>query len=338
MATAYIGTDPFVESHSLTGLEVRSFFVRLARPSQLSLTDSLEEADLQINGHYPALLSATLHRAVAERLNLRSSTGELVVEWLGQAEAAGEELLAPHEDRALSDYASLTAIESVLRSRINAEWLKAGVHIIAPEQTFIDAEVTIETGVKIWPGVVLRGKTSIGSNTEIQGGCWIEDSSIGAQVLIKPHSVCNNAVLADHCSLGPMAHLRPGAVLKTKVKVGNFVEIKKSVLESGAKASHLSYIGDTSVGEDANIGAGTITCNYDGYGKHRTEIGARAFIGSNTSLVAPVKVGEGAIIGAGSTISRDIPKDALAVERASVRLLENKAPSLHKRNRIRAGK
>jgi bifunctional UDP-N-acetylglucosamine pyrophosphorylase / glucosamine-1-phosphate N-acetyltransferase len=338
VATAYINTDPFVESHALIGLDTRSFYARLTATSEVVLTENREKADFQIDARYPALLPETLHRAINARSNLRSASGDLVVEWLNAPEVPKEELLSPHEDRALTDCAALIAIEGVLRARVNAEWIQAGVHIIAPDQTIIDALVSLEPGVTIWPGVILRGNTRVGSHSEIQSGCWVEDSTIGAHVLLKPHSVCANAVIADHCNLGPMAHLRPGTILKSNVKVGNFVEIKKSVLESGAKASHLSYIGDTNVGEEANIGAGTITCNYDGYGKHRTEIGARAFIGSNTSLVAPVSVGEGAIIGAGSAISRDIPKDALAVERSSMRLLEGKAPSLHKRNRIRAGK
>jgi bifunctional UDP-N-acetylglucosamine pyrophosphorylase/glucosamine-1-phosphate N-acetyltransferase len=338
VAFAFISTDAFLESQSLCGLEIHSFFARLGAQSNLQLTQDLSQAELKINGHYPALLPATLNRALNDRRNLFSSSGESVLEWLDGAESAHGEPLAPYEDRAVIDFPSLIAVEAVLRSRLNANWITRGVHIIDPQRTYIDASVELSPGVKLWPGVVLRGATSVGANTEIQAGCWIQDSKIGRQVVIKPHSVCDHAQLGDDCSVGPMAHLRPGALLKTKVKVGNFVEIKRSVLESGAKAAHLSYIGDASVGSSANIGAGTITCNYDGHGKHRTEIGDRAFIGSNTALVAPVRIGEGAIIGAGSTISRDVPKDALAVERSTMRLLENKAPSLHERNRLRAAK
>jgi len=336
--SAFISADAFLESQTLCGLDIRSFFAHLGASGKLSLTENLSQAEVKINGHYAALLPKTLSQALQKRHNLYSSSGENVLEWLVGAEPDRGEPLAPHEDRAIIDITSLIAVEAVIRSRTNANWISQGVHMVDPDHTYIDAGVSLSQGVKLWPGVILRGSTSIGPNTEIQGGCWIQDSKIGSQVLIKPHSVLDQAQVSDQCMVGPMAHLRPGAVLKTEVKVGNFVEVKKSVLEPGAKASHLSYIGDARVGEQANIGAGTITCNYDGYGKHKTEIGAHAFIGSNTALVAPVQVGEGAIIGAGSTISRDVPKDALAVERSSMRLLENKAPSLHERNRIRAAK
>jgi bifunctional UDP-N-acetylglucosamine pyrophosphorylase/glucosamine-1-phosphate N-acetyltransferase len=133
-----------------------------------------------------------------------------------------------------------------------------------------------------------------------------------------------------------MAHLRPGSVLDREVKVGNFVEVKNTHLREGAKASHLTYLGDAQVGREANVGAGTITCNYDGFGKHRTVIGDRAFIGSNSALVAPVAIGDGAIVGAGSVITRDVPEDAIAVERAELRILEGRAPGLNDRNRERA--
>lgn len=213
-----------------------------------------------------------------------------------------------------------------------------GVLIMDPARTRIDAGVRIAAGARIWPDVVLRGDTRIGADSEVRPGCWLEDTIVGEGVLIKPSTVCEGAQIGDGCSVGPMAHLRPGAVLQREAKVGNFVEMKKATLGEGAKASHLTYLGDATVGPRANIGAGTITCNYDGWGKHHTTIGEGAFIGSNSALVAPITIGDGAIVGAGSSLSRDVPDNALAVERAEERHLLGHAPRLHARNRKKAGK
>ena len=213
------------------------------------------------------------------------------------------------------------------------ELIDAGVRFVDPARVYIDATVQIAAGALIWPEVVLRGQTTISAHCEIRPGCWLQDTRVGEGSLIKPHSVCEEAIIGDGVQVGPMAHLRSGTVLENKVKVGNFVEIKKSVLREGAKASHLTYLGDSEIGETANIGAGTITCNYDGFRKQRTEVGPGAFIGSNTCLVAPVKVGEGAIVGAGSIITKDVPADALAVERAPLKVMENRASRMNARNR-----
>jgi len=210
--------------------------------------------------------------------------------------------------------------------------LRRGTHIVDPDRVTLDPTIEVGAGVKIWPDCVLLGSTRIDDQAEVRIGCWIEDSTIGARALIKPHSVCTGAHIGPGSQVGPMAHLRPGAVLRGNNKVGNFVEVKKSTLHDGAKASHLTYLGDSEIGAGANIGAGTITCNYDGHRKHRTLIGAGAFIGSNTALVAPVNVGDGAIVGAGSTLTRDVPADALAVVRGATRVLEGKGKVLNDRN------
>ena len=162
-------------------------------------------------------------------------------------------------------------------------------------------------------------------------GCVLTDARVGADVLVKPYSVFEDCHVGDETQVGPFARLRPAADVRVGAKVGNFVEIKKSVIEPGAKVPHLSYVGDAHVGPGANVGAGTITCNYDGYGKHRTEIGAGAFIGSNTSLVAPVAVGEGALVGAGSVVTRDVPPDALALGRARQVTMEGAAVQIRAR-------
>ena len=228
----------------------------------------------------------------------------------------------------MADYTDIETRKSQL-----AALTAAGVRFVDPSRVYLEASVTIEAGAVIWPDVVLRGKTHICAGAEIRPGCWVEDTTIGTGALLKPHSVCEGARIGPNATVGPMAHLRTGTVLEADVKVGNFVEVKKSVLRKGAKASHLTYLGDSEVGTAANVGAGTITCNYDGHRKQRTEIAAGAFIGSNTCLVAPVRVGEGAIVGAGSVITRDIPDDALAVERAPLKVLENRASRVHARNR-----
>lgn len=229
--------------------------------------------------------------------------------------------------------------DEVARNRRKVEALgRAGVVLFDPDRIWVEDCVEVAGGAVLWGGAVLRGRTRVAAGARIETGAVLVDTVVGERSVIKPYSVCEGAEIGPDCAVGPMAHLRPGAVLKVDVKVGNFVEVKNAVLERGVRTSHLTYLGDAHVGEAANVGAGTITCNYDGFGKYHTEIGAGAFIGSNSSLVAPVSIGAGAIVGAGSTLTRDVPADALAVERAEERILAGKAPALHARNRRKAGK
>lgn len=211
-----------------------------------------------------------------------------------------------------------------------------GVRLTAPQTIHVDATVRVAPGATLHGGCTLLGQTRVERGAEIHTGAWLKDTTIGEDSVIKPHSVLDGAVVGPACSVGPMAHLRPGAVLHRDVKVGNFVEAKKATLHEGVRASHLSYLGDAEVGEHTNVGAGTITCNYDGVAKHRTTIGARAFIGSNTALVAPITIGDDTIVGAGSTMTREVPDRGLAVERAPERIIEEKAPVIWERNRRRA--
>ena len=168
----------------------------------------------------------------------------------------------------------------------------------------------------IYPNVCLRGVTKVGSDCVLDIGSVISDSILADGVHIKPYSVIESARVGTGAQVGPFARLRPEAVLKEQVRVGNFVEVKKSVLEKGVKANHLSYIGDARVGRETNIGCGTITCNYDGFKKYRTVIGDKVFVGSDVQFVAPVRVGRGAVIGAGSTITKNVPEYALALSRS----------------------
>jgi len=244
-------------------------------------------------------------------------------------------LLPPAEVLAADDAWELARIERVRMSRSLRALGRSGVRIIDPKRVYLGDEVVVEPGAVLWPDVVLRGATRIAAGAEVQAGCWLVDTTVAPGAVIKPHSVCEGAVIGPGALVGPMAHLRRGSDLGREVKVGNFVEVKGTRLEDGAKASHLSYLGDAVVGTGANVGAGTITCNYDGFAKHETHIGAGAFIGSNTALVAPVRVGDGAIVGAGSVINQDVPADALAVERSEQRVLKGKAPAIRRRNKAR---
>ena len=232
----------------------------------------------------------------------------------------------------LEDYLSLTgansrselaALERIRREQLVEEFLAAGVSFEDPANVYLDQGVSIGRDSFIGAGVRLKGETSLAESVVIEGPSQVRNSSIGKSSQIKMSCYLDGAKVGDSCQIGPFAHLRPDSVLEENVKVGNFVETKKSSLAKGAKANHLSYIGDAEVGESANIGAGTITCNYDGYSKSKTFVGEKAFIGSNTSLVAPVVVGPGSVIGAGSVITKAVPPDALSLERAEQRTIEN---------------
>ena len=190
-----------------------------------------------------------------------------------------------------------------------------GATIQRPETCVIDAEVEIAADAVIEPFVQLLGRTKIGAGCRIRSFTVIENCTLGRDVLVRQSCVLTDSAIADGAKIGPFAQLRPGSEIGEDVHIGNFVETKKAKLAKGAKAGHLTYLGDVEVGAGTNIGAGTITCNYDGVNKHKTIIGKDAFIGSDSTLVAPVTVGDGAYVGAGSCITRDVPADSLAVSR-----------------------
>jgi len=232
----------------------------------------------------------------------------------GRVEAIGVE--DPDEAHGVNDRRQLAAVAAIQRRRIVDQHMLAGVTILDPATTYIDETVTIGADTVIYPNVVIDVASEIGGDCVIGLGSHIRASRLGDGVIVKPYCVLTEAVVEDGADLGPFCHLRPKAHIGAKAKIGNFVEVKKSKVGRGSKAPHLSYIGDTTVGDHVNIGAGTITCNYDGVGKHPTTIGDGTFVGSNTTLIAPVVVGEGAYVGAGSTITKDVPPGALAVGRA----------------------
>lgn len=215
----------------------------------------------------------------------------------------------------VNDRVQLAEAAAVIRQRINKNLMLAGVTIIDPQNTYIDATVRIGADSVIWPGACLRGATVIGSGCVVEMNVQVTDSCIGDQVVLKSGSVIAESQVASHVAIGPMAHLRPGSELGEHVKIGNFVETKKVVMAAGAKASHLTYLGDAEIGRDVNIGCGTITCNYDGKNKHRTVIEDDVFIGSDVQLVAPVRVGRNSLVAAGTTVTVDVPPDSLAISR-----------------------
>ncbi|HEX4823863.1 MAG TPA: bifunctional UDP-N-acetylglucosamine diphosphorylase/glucosamine-1-phosphate N-acetyltransferase GlmU [Candidatus Polarisedimenticolaceae bacterium] len=212
---------------------------------------------------------------------------------------------------------------------------EGGVTLLDPSRTWVDPRASIARDVVLYPDVIVEGETTIGEDSVVRPGCRLNGVRLGRGVEIKDHSVLEDAVVGDFASVGPFAHLRPGSVLERDAKVGNFVELKKTTLGRGSKASHLAYLGDAQIGHDCNIGAGTITCNYDGVHKHKTTLGAGVFIGSDTQLVAPVSVGEGAYVGAGTTVTDDVPAGALALSR--VRQLNLEGWVARKKKKAAAG-
>jgi bifunctional UDP-N-acetylglucosamine pyrophosphorylase/glucosamine-1-phosphate N-acetyltransferase len=216
-------------------------------------------------------------------------------------------------------------VEAVLLKALRAHWMRQGVRMVLPETIYLEPTVELAPDVTLWPGVVLKGRTRIGEGCQVGAYSLLEDTTLepGARGP-RPHRGPGGPPLSRGRG-GAFARLRPGAVLMEEVHVGNFVEVKNSRLHKGVKAGHLAYLGDAEVGAGTNIGAGVITANYDGKRKHRTEIGERAFIGSNSVLVAPVKVGNRALVGAGSVITQDVPDGALAVARGRQRNLEGYA-------------
>jgi bifunctional UDP-N-acetylglucosamine pyrophosphorylase / glucosamine-1-phosphate N-acetyltransferase len=206
----------------------------------------------------------------------------------------------------------LAEAEAILRERINREWMLAGVTIIDPAATYIEPGVTIGMDSVIWPNTYLQGKTTIGDSCKIGPNTIIKDTQVGSRCKILS-SVVERAVIEDDVDIGPFGHLRKGAHLAQGVHMGNFGEVKNSYLAPGVKMGHFSYVGDADIGENSNIGAGTITCNFDGKSKHKTLIGKNAFIGSDTMLIAPLKIGDGARTGAGAVVRKDVPDYTLAV-------------------------
>ena len=220
------------------------------------------------------------------------------------------------EVRGINSQTELAEVRQIVRQRKNEELMAAGVTIEDPATTYVDTDVTVGPDTVIHPGVTLEGRTRIGARCELHSGVRIVDSTLGDDVLINNYCVILGTTIAQDARIGPFAHLRSETVVGKAARIGNFVETKKTSLGEGSKANHLTYLGDATIGNGVNVGAGTITCNYDGTEKHPTTIGDRVFIGSGTELIAPVTLGNDAYVAAGSCITNDVPAGALSVARA----------------------
>ena len=289
-----------------------SGYGRVVRDGKGNITGIVEDRDATskqrtirlCNGGIMAARTPLLFDLLASITNDNAKQEYYLTDIIGMATDAGHEvtyrLIEEAEILGVNDRADLAKAEAELQDRLRTAAMQSGVTLIAPETVFLSADAVIEPDVIIEPHVIIGKGCQIGEGTIIRAFSHLEGTRLGS---------C--------CIIGPYARLRPGTEGCDGVKIGNFVEVKKTSLGAGAKANHLTYLGDASIGAEANVGAGTITCNYDGFGKHETLIGEGAFIGSNTALVAPVSIGARAIVGAGSTITRDVAADSIAVERAN---------------------
>jgi bifunctional UDP-N-acetylglucosamine pyrophosphorylase/glucosamine-1-phosphate N-acetyltransferase len=253
-------------------------------------------------------------------LSPNALTGELYLTDMVAAAAKEGAVQTLHveatEALGVNDKVQLAQATDCMRRRILEGHMRAGVTVLCPQSTWVEAGATLGRDCALGPQVFIGGGSRLEEGVRIEQGSRVEDSRLGAGVHIKPYSVLEGAVVGEACVVGPFARLRPGTRLEEGVHLGNFVEVKNAVLQRGAKANHLSYLGDVDIGEASNVGAGTITCNYDGFAKHRSTIGKAAFIGSDVQLVSPVRVGDGAWVAAGTTVTKDVPDNALALSRA----------------------
>jgi bifunctional UDP-N-acetylglucosamine pyrophosphorylase/glucosamine-1-phosphate N-acetyltransferase len=260
-----------------------------------------------------------LWKALA-KVDARNAQNEFYLTDLVSAAARGKGAVpvevAPEEAAGVNDRAQLAAVARVLTSRIADRLMRAGVTLEDPARFDCDEEIEVGADAVLEPGVRLRGRTRIGAGCRIGQGSILQDAVLGDDVTVRPYTLLEEATVGAGSILGPFARLRPGSVLAEGVHVGNFVETKKARLGKGSKANHLTYLGDAVVGAGVNVGAGTITCNYDGEKKHETRIGDGAFIGSDSILVAPIEIGAGAYVAAGSTLTKPVPDGALALGRA----------------------
>jgi bifunctional UDP-N-acetylglucosamine pyrophosphorylase/glucosamine-1-phosphate N-acetyltransferase len=280
-------------------------------------------------------------RRALKGLSRNNAQGELyLTDIVPLAAKAGGAVPVKLEDwsevQGVNTRAELVLAEQILRQRLVAEHQKRGVTFRDPLGCVLGAEVELGPDVEIGMGVQLRGRVKVGRAARIEGPTWVRDSVIGPEAEIAAFCHIDGAIVARGARIGPFARLRPGAEIAADAHVGNFVELKQARLGKGAKANHLAYLGDAEIGAGSNIGAGTITCNYDGTNKHRTDIGQGVFVGSNSTLVAPLKIANGAYVAAGSTITKDVPRDALAFGRA--RQVSREGYAVVLRRRIRGSK
>lgn len=280
----------------------------------------------EVNSGVYAIKPKTLH--LLKKVKMNESKGEYyLTDMIHIARNEGikvEAFCIGSEDEfiGINTREELEKARQLMKDRIIRRWLDKGVSFVDTDTVFLSSQIDIGKGTIIYPNVHLEGNTKIGKGCKIYPNVRILNSIIGDGAIIKDSTLIEGSIVKTKASIGPFAHIRPGSDIGEEVRIGNFVEVKKSVIGSGTKALHLTYIGDAKIGKDVNIGAGTITCNYDGYRKHVTTIEDNVFIGSDSQLIAPVKIGKGAYVGAGSTITKDIPSKALALSRVKQKNIE----------------
>ncbi len=302
---------------------------RIIRNAENLVTGIIEQKDAteqqqQIKEVNSGILccKASLLNRLLQNINNNNSQGEYYLTDIFELAASQGITIATticensFEVEGVNNRNQLAALERIYQQRMAYKLMEQGVTIIDPTRIDIRGEVNIENDVTLDINVILEGNVNIGKGTVISSNSIIKNSDIGENVTILENCVIENSTIEHSCNIGPFARIRPDTVMKANAKIGNFVEVKKSVIGEGSKVNHLSYIGDTEMGADVNIGAGTITCNYDGAYKHKTTIGDKVFIGSDTQLVAPVTVREGVTIGAGTTVTKDVEAEVLVISRA----------------------
>ncbi|WP_312966818.1 bifunctional UDP-N-acetylglucosamine diphosphorylase/glucosamine-1-phosphate N-acetyltransferase GlmU [Acinetobacter gerneri] len=282
----------------------------------------------EINTGIYCVSNAKLHEWLPKLSNENAQGEYYLTDIVAMAIADGMEIASiqpefAFEVEGVNDRIQLAALEREFQQHQAKTLMQQGVHLIDPSRFDLRGQLLVGKDVRIDINVIIEGECSFGDNVEIGAGCIIKNTQIAANTKVQPYSVFDSAVVGGNVQIGPFARLRPGAQLSDDVHIGNFVEVKNSSIGLGSKANHFAYLGDAEIGSGSNIGAGTITCNYDGANKHKTIIGDEVFIGTNNSLVAPVKIGNGATTGAGSTITRDVAEHALAVERSQQFTKEN---------------
>jgi bifunctional UDP-N-acetylglucosamine pyrophosphorylase/glucosamine-1-phosphate N-acetyltransferase len=321
---------------------------RVVRDSRGHITGVVEEKDATDEERAITEVNAGIYAAPADFL--RSATAGLVAK-NAQGEYYLTDIIAvasrsigvtavdaeARDVAGVNDREQLAVAENTLRARINRQW-QVHATLRDPASIVIEPDVTIAVDAEIGRNVTLRGRTRVGHGARIEEGSILIDTDVGAHAHVKPYTIAEEAKVGMGAIIGPFARLRPGSDIGVDAHVGNFVELKKTVLGKGSKANHLSYLGDTVVGEKANIGAGTITCNYNGYEKRQTIIDDGAFIGSDTQLVAPVRVGKRAVVAAGTTVTRDVPDGALAISRVEQQAREGYADAVAARYASSASK
>ena len=282
----------------------------------------------EINTGIYCVSNAKLHQWLPKLSNENAQGEYYLTDIVAMAIADGLEVASVEPELAfevegVNDRVQLAALEREFQSYQAKKLMQQGVHLIDPARFDLRGNLSVGRDVRIDINVIIEGDCEFGDNVEIGAGCVIKNTKIAAGSKVQPYSIFDNAIVGEDAQIGPFSRLRPGAKLANQVHIGNFVEVKNSSIGLGSKANHFTYLGDAEIGAGSNIGAGTITCNYDGANKHKTIIGDNAFIGTNNSLVAPIKIGHGATTGAGSVITHDVADNSLAFERAKQIAKEN---------------